>query len=114
MAVKRPNEGLEDATVEKVARLNHDHEKEKARLVEAHAEEKVRVIEEARQCCELPGYAIGHVDDDTIDEVIAAGATRIAVCTGIIASPDPRGAARVLHQKLVECASRKVTDGDLR
>ncbi|MDE0959687.1 MAG: thiamine phosphate synthase [Planctomycetota bacterium] len=71
-------------------------------------------IEEARQCCELPGYAIGHVDDETIDEVIAAGATRIAVCTGIIASPNPRDAARVLHQKLVECASRKVTDGDLR
>jgi thiamine monophosphate synthase len=71
-------------------------------------------IGEAHQQCELPGYAIGHVDEETIDEVITAGATRIAVCSGIIARPDPRGAAQFLQQKLVECASREVSDGHLR
>ena len=67
-------------------------------------------IQQSKEACGLPGYAIGHVDDETIDEVIDAGATRIAVCTGIIAHPDPQMAARQLHDKLLNCRIREVAD----
>ncbi|MGE4618394.1 MAG: thiamine phosphate synthase [Planctomycetota bacterium] len=67
-------------------------------------------IEQARQVCELPGYAIGHVDSDTIDQVLAAGATRIAVCTGIIDRSDPADSARFLSQKLAQQHSPEVVD----
>jgi len=65
-------------------------------------------IQQASEVCELPGYAIGHVDSDTIDEVLAAGATRIAVCTGIIARPDPETAARLLCEKLTHQRSQEL------
>lgn len=64
-------------------------------------------IRQADEVCELPGYAIGHVDCETIDEVLAAGATRIAVCTGIIARPDPAVAARLLCEKLTHQRSQE-------
>ena len=67
-------------------------------------------IQQSTEACGLPGFAIGHIDDETIDEVIEAGATRIAVCTGIIARPDPQLAARQLHDKLLRCRIREVAD----
>lgn len=70
----------------------------------------IEYIQQAREVCELPGYAIGHVDSDTIDEVLAAGAERIAVCTGIISQPDPAAAARLLSDKLAQQRSREVVD----
>ncbi|HIO66456.1 MAG TPA: hypothetical protein EYN40_07180, partial [Planctomycetes bacterium] len=67
-------------------------------------------IQQSTEACGLPGFAIGHIDDETINEVIEAGATRIAVCTGIIARPDPQLAARQLHDKLLRCRIREVAD----
>ncbi len=68
-------------------------------------------IAAARAVSTLPHYAIGHVDEETVDEVLAAGATRIAVCTGIIDRPDPSAAARNLAAKLSQCQTREVADG---
>ncbi|MGE4601369.1 MAG: thiamine phosphate synthase, partial [Planctomycetota bacterium] len=67
-------------------------------------------IHQASEVCELPRYAIGHVDSDTIDEVLAAGASRIAVCTGIIGRRDPAAAARLLCEKLAHQRSPEVID----
>ena len=58
-------------------------------------------IEAALAASELPGFAIGGVNADTIAEVIAAGARRVAVCTGIIAQEDPRAACAVIRERLV-------------
>lgn len=59
-------------------------------------------IQTAQEASELPGFAIGSVSSLTIAEVIAAGARRIAVCTGIIARDDPRAAASFLRDQLTE------------
>lgn len=67
-------------------------------------------IEQAQTLCELPGYAIGHVDAETVDQVLAAGARRIAVCTGIISQPDPEAAARLLSDKLAKQRSLEIVD----
>jgi len=58
-------------------------------------------IEAALAASELPGFAIGGVNADTIAEVIAAGARRVAVCTGIIAQEDPRAACAFIRERLV-------------
>ena len=57
-------------------------------------------IRSAREVCDLPGYAIGRVDATTIDAVLAAGADRVAICTGVIAQEDVRGAAEFFRGKL--------------
>jgi len=51
-------------------------------------------IAEARAATDLPGFAIGGVNRETIPAVLAAGARRVAICTAVIADPDPEGAAR--------------------
>ncbi|MEC9476879.1 MAG: thiamine phosphate synthase [Planctomycetota bacterium] len=70
-------------------------------------------IRQAQEVCELPGFAIGHIDSGTIDQVIAAGAQRIAVCTGIISQPDPAAAARWLADRLTQQRSVEVLDDTL-
>ena len=57
-------------------------------------------IRVAREATPLPGYAIGRVDHTTIDRVMAAGADRVAVCTGIIAQEDPEAATRHLIERI--------------
>lgn len=57
-------------------------------------------IAAARAATDLPGFAIGSVNRDTVDAVLAAGAERIAVCTGIIAQEDVEGAARDFRERL--------------
>ena len=57
-------------------------------------------IRVAQQATPLPGYAIGRVDHTTIDQVMAAGADRVAVCTGIIAQDDPEAATRHLLERI--------------
>ncbi len=49
---------------------------------------------------DLPGFAIGSVNETTVDEVLAAGATRLAICTGITMREDVRAAARFFREKL--------------
>lgn len=57
-------------------------------------------ILEAQKASPLPGYAIGKVEDTTLDVVLAAGADRVAVCTGIISREDPFAAAEHLSAKI--------------
>lgn len=73
------------------------HETQTKEHREAVGPEYIRV---AREATPLPGYAIGRVDHTTIDRVMAAGADRVAVCTGIIAQEDPEAATRHLIERI--------------
>lgn len=57
-------------------------------------------VREVSQAIDLPGFAIGSVNLDSVDDVLAAGARRIAICTGIIAQPDVERATRAFRAKL--------------
>ena len=57
-------------------------------------------IPAAAAACALPGFAIGSVNRETLDRVLAAGARRVAVCTGIIGCDDVEGAARWFRERL--------------
>jgi thiamine-phosphate pyrophosphorylase len=48
----------------------------------------------------LPAFAIGGISVETIDQVVSAGATRIAVSRALCASPDPAAATRDLLARL--------------
>jgi thiamine-phosphate pyrophosphorylase len=48
----------------------------------------------------IPWFAIGGLQRDNLDEVLAAGATRIAVVRAVCDAPDPTAAARELVQTL--------------
>jgi thiamine-phosphate pyrophosphorylase len=48
----------------------------------------------------LPAYAIGGISIDNIDEVLAAGARRVAVSGAICGADDPGEAAHILKAKL--------------
>jgi len=45
----------------------------------------------------LPWFAIGGIDASNVAEVVAAGATRVAVVRAIVEADDPERAARELH-----------------
>ncbi len=47
-----------------------------------------------------PWFAIGGIDHDTVDDVVAAGATRIVVVRAVTDAEDPAGAARRLRERL--------------
>jgi thiamine-phosphate pyrophosphorylase len=47
-----------------------------------------------------PWFAIGGIDPANLDQVTAAGATRVVVVRAITDSPDPAAAARTLRQRL--------------
>ncbi|WP_219721972.1 thiamine phosphate synthase [Microbacterium aurantiacum] len=49
-----------------------------------------------------PWFAIGGIDLDTVDEVVAAGANRIVVVRAITEADDPAEAARQLRARLPE------------
>lgn len=48
----------------------------------------------------VPWYAIGGVDLQTVEEVVAAGATRVAVVRSVLDAPDPARAAADLLARL--------------
>ncbi|WP_285650873.1 thiamine phosphate synthase [Actinomycetospora sp. NBRC 106375] len=47
-----------------------------------------------------PWFAIGGIDHDRLDDVLAAGATRVVVVRAITDADDPEGAARALRERL--------------
>ncbi len=51
---------------------------------------------------DLPGYAIGSVNEETIDEVLSSGIGRVAVCTGVTMRLDPQAASSFYCQKLAD------------
>lgn len=50
----------------------------------------------------LPWFAIGGIDQRTIDEVVAAGARRVVVVRAIDDAADPEGTARALRAALLQ------------
>ncbi|MCM6777362.1 thiamine phosphate synthase [Nocardia sp. CDC159] len=52
-----------------------------------------------------PWFAIGGIDAERLDEVLAAGADRVVVVRAITEARDPEAAARALKQRLLENAS---------
>ena len=54
----------------------------------------------AEQQPSKPWFAIGGIDADNVDEVIAAGATRVVVVRAITQADDPRRAAAQLRSRL--------------
>ncbi len=57
-------------------------------------------IRAASQAARLPGFAIGQVNRETLEAVIAAGARRVAVCTGIIAARDVEKTTRWFRTRI--------------
>jgi thiamine-phosphate pyrophosphorylase len=56
----------------------------------------------AEQHTTLPWFAIGGINESNLDEVIAAGATRVVVVRAITEATDPRSAAEILKKRLVD------------
>ena len=50
----------------------------------------------------LPFVVIGGIDESNIDEVIAAGALRIAVVRAVCGADDIRAAAKILKDRLTK------------
>lgn len=60
----------------------------------------------------IPGFAIGSVNAATLDRVLAAGARRVAVCTGVTMQADAAAAARLFREKLdAACAGDRAKAG---
>ena len=51
--------------------------------------------------CTLPFFCIGGINEHNLDLVLAAGARRVAVVSGILNADDPAGTARRLKQRLM-------------
>ncbi len=75
------------------------------------AEVGLSYISQAAEATDLPGFAIGNVCRETIDAVLAAGARRIAICTGVIAQDDVRAATQFYRDKLAEADSVLTNEG---
>lgn len=67
-----------------------------------HAFAGLAFVEQAAETTRLPWFAIGGIDESNIDEVIEAGARRIAVSSGVIRAESPRRAAQRLRSRLDE------------
>ncbi|MGE3822551.1 MAG: thiamine phosphate synthase [Isosphaeraceae bacterium] len=59
-------------------------------------------VRTAAESTGLPWFAIGGVNEETIDEVIEAGARRVAVSAGVVLADRPRAAAWALRARLDE------------
>nr|WP_221308615.1 thiamine phosphate synthase [Nocardiopsis mwathae] len=62
------------------------------------------VTEAAALRTERPWFAIGGIDLDNLDQVLAAGATRVVVVRAITGAPDPHAAAAELKRRLAVTA----------
>lgn len=58
----------------------------------------------AAQHVSIPWFAIGGIDLENVDEVLAAGATRICVVSAILNSGDPASVCRKLKERLAIAA----------
>jgi thiamine-phosphate pyrophosphorylase len=64
------------------------------------------LVRAAAQSATVPWFAIGSIDETTIEAVVDAGATRVAVVRAIADAPDPEAAARRLRARLPGLRSR--------
>jgi thiamine-phosphate pyrophosphorylase len=59
-------------------------------------------VGQAAETTTLPWFAIGGIDESNLDQVIAAGARRIAVSSAVVEAERPRAAASALRARLDE------------
>jgi thiamine-phosphate pyrophosphorylase len=59
-------------------------------------------VRTAAETASLPWFAIGGITLENLDDVLAAGAERIAVSTAVVRAPSPRQAAAELRARLDE------------
>ncbi|MBN2582257.1 MAG: thiamine phosphate synthase [Planctomycetes bacterium] len=59
-------------------------------------------LQEVRQATPLPSVAIAGITLDTVDQVLAAGPTAIAVCSDIIGHNDPEGRTAAFKEKILK------------
>ncbi|WP_406699481.1 thiamine phosphate synthase [Singulisphaera sp. Ch08] len=57
-------------------------------------------VRHAAETTTLPWYAIGGINEENIDQVLEAGARRVAVSSAVIRAPSPRRAAAALRARL--------------
>jgi thiamine-phosphate pyrophosphorylase len=72
----------------------------------------LELVRAARDTLRVPWFAIGGVDADTIDELVAHGAPGVAVVRAIRDAADPEAAARALRRALPP-SDAVVTRGDV-
>ncbi len=60
----------------------------------------LELVRDAARSARMPWFAIGGIDAANVGDVLAAGATRIAVVRAIADAPDPEAAARELASRL--------------
>lgn len=58
-------------------------------------------VRHAAEATNLPWFAIGGIDESTIDEAIEAGARRVAVSAAVVKADSPRKATAALRARLV-------------
>ncbi len=71
----------------------------------------LELVRAARDTLRVPWFAIGGIDADTVDDVVASGAAGIAVVRAIRDAADPEEAARALRAVLPPTAA-VVVEGD--
>lgn len=57
-------------------------------------------VRQAAETTTLPWFAIGGINEDNLDEVLDAGASRVAVSAAVVRAPSPRRAAAALRARL--------------
>ena len=60
----------------------------------------VQLVETITREIQLPGYAIGGINNENVDELLAVGCQHVAVSNVIVAAKDPSAAAQVMKAKL--------------
>jgi thiamine-phosphate pyrophosphorylase len=60
----------------------------------------LELVREAARAAAVPWFAIGGIDETNVGEVVAAGATRVAVVRAIRDADDPAAAARAIKYRL--------------
>jgi len=61
----------------------------------------LELVHAAAELVRIPWFAIGGIDEETIADVVAAGAPGVAVVRAIRDADDPEAAARALRRRLV-------------
>ena len=60
---------------------------------------------------DIPGVAIGGIREENLDDLVRGGITRVGIMSGIMGSPDPEEATRVLKRTLKRKQTRGLEQG---
>ncbi len=71
----------------------------------------LEVIQEISREISIPFLAIGAITLDNLDDVLNAGASRVAVCSAIISSKDILSSTKKFKEKLTTCQTVPESDG---